>query len=223
MQLPRQSLTAPGRRRAPPPGVHPVRQQRSRERQLALFNAGRTLLERHDFDALSIVDIAAHNGFSVGSFYRRFRDKEAYFAALQQVVTDEIVQRARDFLDQPRWARVSTPRLAEAIIAMVVQGFRLNRGVIKASLKHASTQPGAWTPIKRSGAAVVDRIVAVLSPRLAGVPAARRELRIRFAMQLVYGTLVNAVLHDPGPIRLEDKRMVNHLAQAFAAYLKLGG
>jgi hypothetical protein len=41
-------------------------------------------------------------------------------------------------------------------------------------------------------------------------------------MQLVYGTLVNAVLHDPGPIPLEDERMVDQLAQAFVAYLGIG-
>lgn len=211
--------TPAGRRRAPSPGVHPARQKRSIERQRALYAAGRTLLERHDFDALSVADIAAHNGHSVGSFYSRFRDKEAYFTALQQVVVDDIVPRAQLFLDAPRWASAPTPRFAKAIVALVVQGFRVNRGVIKASLKHASTQPGSWTPLNKSGAAVVDAIVKALSPRLTGMPAARRALRIRFAMQLVYGTLVNAVLHDPGPIPLEDKRLVDHLAQAFIAYL----
>ena len=44
-------------------------------------------------------------------------------------------------------------------------------------------------------------------PNMHGVPPAQRRLRVGIALQVVFGTLVNAVLHDPGPIGLNDKRM----------------
>ena len=47
---------------------------------------GRSLLATRDFDTLSIAELAAAQQLSVGSFYGRFRDKEAFFAVLQQQV-----------------------------------------------------------------------------------------------------------------------------------------
>ena len=40
-------------------------------------------------------------------------------------------------------------------------------------------------------------------------------LRVGIALQLVFGTLVNAVLHDPGPIGLNDPRMESELTRVF--------
>ena len=48
-----------------------------------------------------------------------------------------------------------------------------------------------------------------------GVPPAQRRLRVGIALQLVFGTLVNAVLHDPGPIGLNDPRMERELTRVF--------
>jgi hypothetical protein len=40
-------------------------------------------------------------------------------------------------------------------------------------------------------------------------------LRVGIALQLVFGMLVNAVLHNPGPIGLDDKRMEAELIRVF--------
>ena len=53
------------------------------------------------------------------------------------------------------------------------------------------------------------------------VPPAQRRLRVRIALQLVFGTLVNAVLHNPGPIGLHDKRMETELSRVFLATVRL--
>jgi len=40
-------------------------------------------------------------------------------------------------------------------------------------------------------------------------------------LQLVFGMLVNAVLHDPGPIGLNDPRMEKELTRVFLATVRL--
>jgi hypothetical protein len=53
------------------------------------------------------------------------------------------------------------------------------------------------------------------------VPARQRRFRVGVALQLVYGTLVNAVLHDPGPIALADRHMETELTRVFLGALRL--
>src|SRR3974390_3467406 len=63
-------------------GVHPVRQTRGRRTRDRLLNAGQKLIAKHAVDALSVADIARAANCSVGSFYLRFRDKDAFVLAL---------------------------------------------------------------------------------------------------------------------------------------------
>jgi AcrR family transcriptional regulator len=67
------------------PGVNPARQKRSREMSEALLEAGQRLLRKHSLATLSVEDICASIGASVGAFYSRFQSKEAYFQALQHL------------------------------------------------------------------------------------------------------------------------------------------
>ena len=50
---------------------------------------------------------------------------------------------------------------------------------------------------------------------------AQSRLRVGIALQVVFGTLVNAVLHDPGPIGLNDKRMERELTRVFLGAVQL--
>src|SRR4029453_3630618 len=59
--------------------VPPAKQARSRATRDALVRAGRNLCEIKDFDELSVAEIAAEAGCSVGSFYSRFSDKDGFF------------------------------------------------------------------------------------------------------------------------------------------------
>ena len=198
--------------------LQPV-QARAHATRDALLAAGRTMLANGDFDSLSIAELAAASKLSVGSFYGRFRDKEAFFEQLQEQVTAEFLLAARQAL-LPKDGQAST---AEAIVtsvcAMVIDGFRKDAGYVRAALRHASTQPASWSPIQSAGRQVVQEVIAVLGPKLAHIAPAQRAGRIRFAMQLLYGTGINAVLNDPGPTPLRSKRLERELSRVLCLYL----
>jgi hypothetical protein len=40
-------------------------------------------------------------------------------------------------------------------------------------------------------------------------------------MQMVFGMLVNAVLNNPGPLRLDDERLSGEMTRMVACYLGL--
>ncbi|MGY2487477.1 TetR/AcrR family transcriptional regulator [Cupriavidus sp. CP313] len=198
--------------------LQPPRQRRARETEQALLGAGRELLAARDFAAVSVAQIAAACQVSVGAFYGRFRDKMAYFEALRALVMEETAASTDRYLAQERWDDVPTPVLLEKAARFMVLGTLANRGVIRASMRHASTRPEEWVPHRQSGEAIVERMVQLLVPRLA-LPADTAELRVRFAMQAVFGVLVNAVLNDSGPLHLDDEQMIPELNRLMAGYL----
>lgn len=222
------SPASPAPRRAPQPararpsaGAKALRavQPRAQATRDSLLAAGRHLLSTRDFDDVSIAELAAANSLSVGSFYGRFRDKEAFFAVLQRQVTAEWLQQADALLRQRAWR--SAPRLVQALCRLAIDTFRRDAGFFRAALKHASTQPESWTPVKQAGLAVATRFESALAPLLTQLPPAERGLRIRFAVQALYGTGVNAVLNDPGPLHLADPALEREMARMMGLYLSL--
>ena len=65
------------------------KQHRSRARRDALLAHGADILNRRDLDEVSIAEITGGLGYSTGSFYSYFRDKSAFFVAVQLWVAEE--------------------------------------------------------------------------------------------------------------------------------------
>lgn len=200
------------------PGVNPARQKRSREMSEALLEAGQRLLRRHSLAELSVEDICASIGASVGAFYSRFQSKEAYFQALQHLAC----RRAASWLEgegaPEALAEAPLAEICHAIAKGSVAWMRAYEGVVRAALQHAGTHPAGWTPFKELGRLTLQRWQPVLLRRLRGTRR-RRERAVGFAFQLLFGTLVNIVLNDPGPLSLGDADLPEHLARAMAAAL----
>jgi len=74
----------------------PALQTRSRERRDRLLKAGEQVFAEHGFADTHISEIVSAAGCSTGSFYRRFKDKEALFLALQE----DMHQQARAKIDK---------------------------------------------------------------------------------------------------------------------------
>lgn len=200
--------------------LHPPRQQRARDTERALLAAGRELLAERDFAAVSVGQIASACHLSVGAFYGRFRDKMTFFETLRGMVLGEADETTRRYLAAERWQSAPTPLLLHKSMRYLSLGCHVNRGIIRASLRHATTRPEEWSPHRESGRIITEQMVALLVPRLEG-PAAAAEARVRFAMQAVFGVLVTAALNNPGPLQLDDERMPVELTRMIASYLDI--
>ncbi len=64
-------------------GVYPAQKRNSANSQAILIQAGITAMQYKRFDEIAIPELVKSCGISVGAFYARFRDKDAYFRALQ--------------------------------------------------------------------------------------------------------------------------------------------
>ena len=202
------------------PGVTPSRQKRSRETTLALLQAGAEMLRTRSLAELSIEALCAKVGATVGAFYSRFESKEAYFNALIALAARDgesrLEQMRRDGV--PKDARLDD--LCRFLVAGLVTWIRRHEGVMRAALQHDDTRPDKWTTFKGLARAATGRATPLLLPAMGKGRKAAKTRAIAFGFQVVLGTLVNAILNDPGPLSLHDKEMEQRLADCLLLLLK---
>ncbi len=204
-----------------PAGVHSAKQARSLRKHHALLQAGRLLLDTQDLASLSVAQLTRSAGMAVGSFYSRFADKDAWFAELLRSSGDAVLAETQALLRSARWQRSSDARKVAAIVRHIVRIHRQHRGLIRAALSDGAPTSRHALPVHVYGRQLADTVHQALASRLRQVPSAQRRLRVGIALQIVYGTLVNAVLRDPGPIGLDDPRMESELTRVFLDTVRL--
>jgi AcrR family transcriptional regulator len=191
-------------------GSHPVKQSRARQTRDKLLAAGFRLLRRKQFDELSVADIARAAGCSVGSFYVRFVDKDQYFLAIAESFR---AQRRSDleglYEDTARDALVERALARE--LAVVVDHANLWR----AALRRSVVDPGFWEDFREMGRQSVRRFLERYSQLLGRELSEIETDQIRFAFQVVRGTLNNTLLNQPGPLQLEDPVFRRQIERAF--------
>ncbi|UVK43967.1 TetR/AcrR family transcriptional regulator [Mesorhizobium sp. AR07] len=197
-------------------GVHPSKQPRSLAKRNALIAAGLRLLRTKSFDEMTIGHIAEEAGCSVGTFYARFEDKEAFLILLQEYLFSAQVEDARQKFMPEAWHKIEAEDAIEAVVRFVIETFRGDaEGVLRAALVHSAAKPEIWEPARRTGRELVDIIVSLLSPKLGG----GADEQIRLSLQMLYGALINMILHEPGPLKLNDPASHSSLVGVVKAIL----
>lgn len=196
------------------PGMRPARQKRSRELVGELLRAGLELLKDRDFDRLSIADLCAATGITVGSFYARFDGKETYLQALQRAVVAETERAmARDYRAGLAWPR-GLAGFIDWVVGTSVTWNRRYEGLIRASLRQAGSDPAAWTPLRELGHERVSLALPIALSLLGRPAVAADEDAIRFAFQILSGTMNNMILINPGPFSIHHEATPRMLTRA---------
>ena len=188
----------------------PVKQSRSQKTRDRLLAAGFKLLRRKHFDELSVADIARSAGCAVGSFYLRFADKDQYFLAIAEVRRAQ----SRGQLDS-----CYTDATLDDIVARAVARdltFVLEHpNFWRAALRKGATDPTFWQEFRELGRESVSRFLDCHA-KLLGRALGEDEIeRVRFAFQMVRGTLNNTLMNQPGPFQLEDEVFRRQMERAF--------
>lgn len=202
------------------PGVFPARQERSRAVVQALIDAGLALLEDRSFDALSIADLCARAEVTTGSFYARFESKEAFLRAVQQVVIAKAMRDLEDRLTPERLAGLTLRDFLGRQVAHSVRWRQRYEGLVRASLRAAQTDEGAWSPLRDLGRVQVERMLPIILGLLEAPASPTAEAAVRFAFQILFGTLNNMTLVNPGPFGIHDEATPRLLAEAMARLIE---
>jgi len=187
-----------------------IRQQRSQKTYDALIETCFELLEHRELNEISIAELARKAGYSVGAFYARFKSKDDLFdAMIVQHVEQRRASRARQF------ATLTDESLIREIIEETVDYFWGRRRFWRAALIRSISDPDFWEPLRKLGHALADALVHRVSERAKRGLTAEEDANVRFAVQLLLGTINNTIINRPGPILMGQAAYVDKLTRAF--------
>ncbi len=187
------------------PGVKPARQGRSIKRRDDLIHAGMKLLMKKTISEISIIELTASCGYSVGTFYSRFEDKDSFFLAVQEAAVAQHLEIFKKDFEAPYWKTAPAEEVFRKAVDNMVDAQLTNfRGVVKESFISTGKDQNRWAPIRECGASMSKILVELLEPKFLKSDPKKSLNSVTFAMQMFFGTLVQAVVHDPGPVKLDD-------------------
>ena len=111
-----------------------------------------------------------------------------------------------------RSADGSLAGLCRLLVHGIIGWIRNHEGVLRAALQHDDTRPNRWTTFKGLARAATGHATPPLLRIIGRGREAAKTRAIAFGFQVVLGTLVNAILNDPGPLSLHDHEMEARLS-----------
>jgi AcrR family transcriptional regulator len=188
----------------------PVKQDRAQKTRDRLLAAGFKLLRRKHFDELSVADIARAAGCAVGSFYQRFVDKDQYFQAVAEMRRLQSLGQLRGWYDGVTRASLVTRAVAREV-EFVVE----HPNFWRAALKRGTTDPDFWQEFRVLGRESVDRFLEAYQALQGKALRADEVANVRFAFQMLRGTLNNTLINQPGPLQLDEPAFRRQVERAF--------
>ena len=186
----------------------PAKQARSRATRDRLLAAGRDLLNDGAFEETSIAQIAAEAGCSVGAFYQRFSDKEAFFSAIVGAVLREIIAEADRFATSRRMSKATVEVALSEAAAHWVKTFRRYRGLFRTAIKKTLHDEAAWDPIRHAGITAIQPVISLLATKCGRSADAAFHYRALVGFQIVFGVMLNASLHPTVLLGLDSDELI---------------
>ena len=119
-----------------------------------------------------------------------------------------------------RLAHANLAELSRRLVHGTIGWMRNHEGVLRAALQHDDTRPDRWSTFKELARANVANATPILLGAMGRGNKPAKTRAIAFGFQVVLGTLVNAILNDPGPLSIHDRELEERLANCLLLLLQ---
>jgi len=203
--------------------VYPPRQARSADTLQRIIVAARSLLDERNFGDISVAEIMDRAGMSTGSFYTRFYNKEALLPYLYEQYDKELEQTTSASLEPSQWIGLTLAERVRRLVEFSVDSYRANRGLWRAVLIHASSDPSIVTEShRRRRRKMVRGILGFLLACRQEISHPEPERAVEFAVILLFATCKDQILLEErshGTVRVSDRLLKEELTLSLLAYL----
>lgn len=202
------------------PGVFSARQKRSVRLRDSFILVGVDALNEKRLDELTISDLARTSGNSVGGFYTRFRDKDAYFRALRVFALQSLEKGAVSNFTTLVNTGLSGPNLLNAVVDLMVDIFTSRyRGILRETLLRILDPEDPWAPMRESALSIINIVETHLAEGFPEHSLEETKVRFRFSFQMIVGVLQNDLVNDYHVHTTRDDSLRLALKDAVSAYM----
>jgi AcrR family transcriptional regulator len=200
-------------------------QARSRQSLEAIVEATKAILAEKGREGVTVPEVIARAGSSVGAFYGRFEGKEALLNYVSQQLFRESGQKWQEFFDPARWQGASALTIVREMIQANVTCSRDDEAFMRAINTHWRAQEP--DPALREAAAeyyqaLFASFTTLLLARRAEMTHPDPERAIEFALEFLDVFLTERIYfgkHQLTPVQRSDEELVTELTRVFASYL----
>lgn len=199
-----------------------ARSHRTRER---ILRAAERLLRTRLFEDISVHQLVAEAGVSVGSYYNLYGEKEALLPDLFGRHCEALVAELDELTEPTRWRGKPLKQVVRGIVERVVGLYSEQRGLMRALVLRAHCRP----PGTGSRDPAMDSIVPRLAELVAGRAGIRHPSPKRAAgcgLVMVIAMARERLLYPDTTARvlgLPESALVTELTRAWLGYLTMGG
>lgn len=209
----------------PSPLLHSVsapKQQRSLDTLYRLLDAAEALIEEKGLADVSVPEIAARAGSSVGGFYARFRDKAELLRALEERFFAQKEARLEELARPEHWGETPLPEIVRACMDELVGTFRAREPLIRAFILRAAHDAELLGVALRFRRQTSERIGGLLLTRRELIAHPNPALAIDVGVQLAFALMHEFALF--GEVRaagrtLTDDELAEELTRVVLGYL----
>ncbi|MBV8946334.1 MAG: TetR/AcrR family transcriptional regulator [Solirubrobacterales bacterium] len=201
--------------------VRPPKQRRSRESYERVLDAAHALLEENGFEGLTVQEVAARSGVSVGAIYERFGNKETLLRDVHARLMESMLQSGESAGD-PAASAAGAAAAVAAVVAGMARVMNDNRKALRAFMHLGAVDEVISARGSKASIALSKTFKRALMPYATEFGHPEPEVALDVAFRIAYSTLARQVMYGPvfeSDRRLSWKRLVDEIASACAAYL----
>tara|TARA_R110002073_G_scaffold19336_7_gene70711 strand:+ start:5335 stop:5982 length:648 start_codon:yes stop_codon:yes gene_type:complete len=206
-------------------GVKPAAQDRAKKTRDKLLAAFESLLREKSFEAMSVAEIAARAGLSVGAVYRRFENKDAFIPAIFDLYRARVERLAASPEGQFQPDPEAGLRVAlRGMTAMAWTFLKREGHLVRAAHLYARLRPDLvgdeWDAMIEAGVASYRQLVDFFAGEIAR-PDPDEAARVLFYL-LNTSMIEYGLYRDDGPgaaLTISDTGFTDAMADAMYGYL----
>lgn len=162
---------------------------------LALYNAGRALLAEKDFEEISIAQLAKQAGCSVGAFYVRFPDKNAFLLFVASEIFSFAAQRLADTLADGDIKAIGNSAKVQLAVSLLIDLFSEDAfaGGVRASVKLGFSEAKYREPFDQFRNLAVRQFTEWFASS-----SSKSDAQVLAASKIALGTLTDIALSSRG-------------------------
>ncbi len=199
----------------------PAKQQRSEQTHEKLLQSGLDLLRDGLFDDISIAQISARAGCSVGSFYLRFRNKEAFFEFLFEGISENLQADLHANLTKESIKELNLAQTVRHCVNHYVEINRQYESIIRAAVQYSINDSADWQPVRDNGLKLHTHYIDLIIGKLRTPNQAQARKQLLIGLQIISGHLVNSISHPVNNLPLHDPNLNHWLFEVVMHCLKV--